>query len=127
MKKFSYVSCFILLFSALIFAQTVYITKTGKKYHRASCSYLKQSSIAISLQEAVARGYTPCSRCKPPVLKGKISKASTNDEARVEKKTIEGTNSGERTGCICRDGTRSYATGRGACSHHGGVDHWLYK
>jgi hypothetical protein len=33
---------------------------------------------------------------------------------------------GGRIGAICRDGTRSYATGRGACSHHGGVDYWLY-
>jgi hypothetical protein len=35
--------------------------------------------------------------------------------------------SGVRVGAICRDGTRSNATGRGACSHHGGVDHWLYR
>jgi hypothetical protein len=34
---------------------------------------------------------------------------------------------GVRIGAICRDGTRSNATGRGACSHHGGVDHWLYR
>jgi hypothetical protein len=33
---------------------------------------------------------------------------------------------GGRIGAVCRDGTRSSATGRGACSHHGGVDHWLY-
>ena len=32
-----------------------------------------------------------------------------------------------RVGAICRDGTRSYATGRGACSHHGGVSQWLYQ
>jgi hypothetical protein len=32
-----------------------------------------------------------------------------------------------RVGAICRDGTHSNATGRGACSHHGGVDHWLYN
>ena len=32
-----------------------------------------------------------------------------------------------RTGAICHDGTSSSATGRGACSHHGGVDYWLYK
>lgn len=30
-----------------------------------------------------------------------------------------------RTGAICRDGWRSSATGRGACSHHGGVSYWL--
>lgn len=28
---------------------TVYITKTGKKYHRGSCSYLRKSKIKISL------------------------------------------------------------------------------
>lgn len=31
----------------------------------------------------------------------------------------------ERSGAICRDGTRSYSTGRGTCSWHGGVDYWL--
>lgn len=30
-----------------------------------------------------------------------------------------------RVGAICYDGTRSYSTGRGTCSHHGGVDYWL--
>ena len=37
-----------------------------------------------------------------------------------------GGGSGGRTGAICRDGWRSSATGRGACSHHGGVGYWLY-
>tara|TARA_R110001583_G_scaffold194829_3_gene367244 strand:+ start:749 stop:1177 length:429 start_codon:yes stop_codon:yes gene_type:complete len=32
-----------------------------------------------------------------------------------------------RVGAVCRDGTTSTATGRGACSHHGGVDYWLYE
>lgn len=43
----------------------VYITTTGKKYHRAGCSYLKRSAIPIKKSEAVKRGYTPCSRCNP--------------------------------------------------------------
>lgn len=46
-------------------AQMVYITKTGSKYHRDGCSYLK-SRIEISLEDAKARGYEPCSRCGPP-------------------------------------------------------------
>jgi hypothetical protein len=33
---------------------------------------------------------------------------------------------GHRTGAVCEDGWRSGATGRGACSHHDGVDHWNY-
>ena len=48
---------------------TVYITKTGKKYHRSSCSYLRRSKIPIFLKDACARGYTPCSRCSPPKCK----------------------------------------------------------
>ena len=46
--------------------QTVYITKTGKKYHTATCRYLSRSKISTSLKEAKANGYTPCSVCKPP-------------------------------------------------------------
>ncbi len=32
---------------------------------------------------------------------------------------------GQRYGAICADGATSGATGRGACSHHGGVAQWL--
>lgn len=44
-------------------SQTVYITKTGKKYHNDGCSSLKKSKIAMSLSEAEAEGYTPCKNC----------------------------------------------------------------
>ena len=43
----------------------VYVTQTGKKYHRGSCSYLRRSKILISLEEAKLR-YSPCSLCGPP-------------------------------------------------------------
>ena len=33
---------------------------------------------------------------------------------------------GERIGGICRDGTYTTATGRGAGSHHGGIAQWVY-
>lgn len=46
---------------------TVYVTRTGKKYHRASCRYLAKSQIPLALSEAVAR-YSPCSVCKPPTV-----------------------------------------------------------
>jgi hypothetical protein len=46
--------------------EIVYITRTGSKYHRASCRYLSKSMIPISLKDAKARGYTPCSVCQPP-------------------------------------------------------------
>ena len=46
-------------------SSTVYITRTGSKYHRSSCSYLRQSKISITLKNAKSSGYTACSRCKP--------------------------------------------------------------
>lgn len=49
---------------------TVYVTRTGEKYHKVSCSYLRSSKIEMTLQEAVDKGYTPCSRCAPPKLSG---------------------------------------------------------
>ena len=45
---------------------TVYVTRTGKKYHKGSCSYLRKSKIPMKLKDAKAAGYTPCSRCSPP-------------------------------------------------------------
>ena len=46
-------------------SQVVYRTRTGKKYHRAGCSYLK-SIIETTVNEAQAMGLGPCSRCNPP-------------------------------------------------------------
>ncbi|MFY9472184.1 MAG: ComEC/Rec2 family competence protein [Tepidanaerobacteraceae bacterium] len=45
---------------------TVYITKTGKKYHMGDCNLLKDSRVPIKLSEAKTRGYEPCKSCKPP-------------------------------------------------------------
>ncbi|HWQ41896.1 MAG TPA: hypothetical protein VN456_07655, partial [Desulfosporosinus sp.] len=45
---------------------TVYITKSGKKYHNDGCRSLSSSKISISLTDAKAKGYTPCSICDPP-------------------------------------------------------------
>lgn len=45
--------------------RTVYVTRTGKKYHRDNCSSLRRSKIPISLAEAKQQ-YGACSRCSPP-------------------------------------------------------------
>lgn len=44
----------------------VYITDTGEKYHRISCGSLWNSQHAITLQQAINRGYEACQRCSPP-------------------------------------------------------------
>jgi hypothetical protein len=45
--------------------KTVFITKTGTKYHEGDCprTYLQKSKIPISLFDAKRRGYAPCKVC----------------------------------------------------------------
>ena len=45
---------------------TVYITRTGKKYHRGNCEWLYASRIPITLKEAKEKGYGACKVCNPP-------------------------------------------------------------
>jgi len=63
---------FLLLFGMLCFAcempaqnQKVYVTKTGEKYHKSTCRYLKNSKKEITLAIALEKGFTACSVCKP--------------------------------------------------------------
>jgi len=44
---------------------TVYVTRTGAKYHTSGCRYLKQSSFEIDIETAKYKGYEPCSICNP--------------------------------------------------------------
>lgn len=43
----------------------VYITNSGKKYHRENCARLAKSKIKITRQDAQSRGLAPCKVCEP--------------------------------------------------------------
>lgn len=58
------VICFLTYFP--VNAQTVYITKTGEKYHKVTCHYLRYSRYPIFLQDAKDKAYEACKICKPP-------------------------------------------------------------
>ena len=45
---------------------TVWITKTGTKYHREDCDSLSNSKIECDLETAVLNGLEPCKKCNPP-------------------------------------------------------------
>ncbi|WP_051053026.1 hypothetical protein [Fulvivirga imtechensis] len=70
-------------------AQTVYVTKTGSKYHKADCRYLKYSKSSIKLSEAMERGYTPCSVCRPSSTATKEAsvRSYSPDTAEVKKES----------------------------------------
>ena len=44
---------------------SVYITKTGQRYHRGTCHYLRKGAFPITRQKAIAQGYELCEICKP--------------------------------------------------------------
>ena len=94
-------------FSANITAQSVYTTKTGKKYHKSTCGYLRYSKKEITLKRALELNYSSCSVCKPPTknvesqnstkLDNPISKTSSNSKSTTQSVQCSGkTQSGVR-------------------------------
>jgi hypothetical protein len=73
---------------------TVYVTDYGSKYHASGCGSLWNSQHSISLIDAVKKGYTPCSRCDPPIYTGVIPTEPTERET---PKATSSSNSGKTT------------------------------
>ena len=115
MKKFLVLLVvFIAIGARSVSAQTVYITKTGQKYHTGDCRYLSQSKIAIELKEATQNGYDACSVCNPP-----RSSQSSSQPLRSEAKKSASVQCGALTkaGTRCKHMTKSP---NGYCWQHGG-------
>lgn len=99
--------------------ETVYVTKTGAKYHRATCSSLSKSAIPMTLTAASAR-YGPCSRCKPPVMAPSAGSSTTSAPRALA--SPPATNSGDgRCQAITKKGTqcsRRAQSGSSYCWQH---------
>ena len=69
MKTRNIVTAFVfaigLLLANLSFAQTVYSTEKGKKFHKKNCSVVNEGKKGMELAEAKKLGLEPCSVCKP--------------------------------------------------------------
>jgi hypothetical protein len=100
-------------------SETVYVTKTGEKYHRASCSSLRHSKIEMSLVQAAAR-YAPCKICKPPVPATTVSSAPG---AAAPSRPVERSVQSSRCQATTKKGTqclRNAKPGSSYCRQHGG-------
>ena len=75
---------FITLISSVT-AQNVFVTKTGEKYHKKTCRYLKYSKKEIKLKEAIEKAYEACLVCKPEKV---IKKVTINGNVPSRGKTI---------------------------------------
>lgn len=45
--------------------EIVYVTKTGTKFHRQGCRFLKKGAKAMSRSQAIAKGLSACLICRP--------------------------------------------------------------
>lgn len=100
-------------------AQTVYVTKTGKKYHKENCRYLKHSKYSISLEDAKKKYYTACAVCKPSSTISN-NKMSVDSVAIVQKKLVRDAVS-SRCEATTKAGTRCKRTTKnvsGKCWQH---------
>lgn len=55
----------LLFFAVNSQAQTIYVTESGKKFHKKNCTVVKEGKKGLELAEAKKKGYTACSVCKP--------------------------------------------------------------
>lgn len=102
-----------------IFAQTVYVTKSGKKYHKANCRSLSKSSIAISLADANAKGYQPCKVCygKSANMSSQTTQPKEQSNTKVNDSESTQCNATTKAGARCKRKTKSP---NGFCKQHGG-------
>ncbi len=49
----------------IVYGECVYISSSGKKYHRADCSTLRSKKFEVQKSWAIANGYEPCRVCNP--------------------------------------------------------------
>ncbi len=72
-----------ILSSAMAYAETVYTTKNGKKYHHADCTFIqKKSPVAVSMEEAQQKGLQACGKC----FKDSV-KTNPSDNVKKDKKS----------------------------------------
>lgn len=89
-------------FVSNITAQTVYTTKTGEKYHKSSCRYLKHSKKETTIKKARALGYLACKVCKPTI---------NNTSAKPQNKSNAITNSSQNKP-VAKKSTATQCTGK---------------
>ncbi|WP_370477222.1 hypothetical protein [Tamlana flava] len=103
-------------------SQTVYTTKSGEKYHKSTCHYLKYSKREITLEKAKELNYTACSVCKPSTNKTKVTATAKASQTNllptrsIQKKTSATQCTGKtQAGKRCRRMTKNSS---GRCYQH---------
>jgi hypothetical protein len=69
--------------------QTVYITRTGNKYHTSTCQYLKYSRIGVRLSVAKEQGYTACSACHTSGVKNPVAPVTPQQQQQQKQQQVQ--------------------------------------
>lgn len=113
-----------LLVTTLVKSQTYYVTGSALNLRlepTTSAEVIKKLAYCDNLtisEEQLTEGWT---KVTFENVQGYVSSEY------IKKGKCEAYTYSYRVGAKCRDGTSSSATGRGACSHHGGVEYWKTK
>ncbi|WP_191321962.1 hypothetical protein [Algoriphagus aquimarinus] len=126
MYKLLYGFLFIAFFllASQLSAQTVFITKTGAKYHKESCRYAK-TGWASDLAAAKKRGLTACLVCKPSSTETGEAKPFplSSEQSKVEpKKQTQPAQASSQCKATTKAGprcSRKAASGSSYCWQHG--------
>lgn len=120
-KNFLHYILWLVIFTGVLSAQTVYITNTGEKYHISGCRYLHKSKISIELSDALAQGYTACKVCRPTqTIKTKKEPVTESRDETIDTSTKVSSSQCSATtksGARCKRLTKSSS---GKCWQHGG-------
>ena len=92
----------------------VYITYTGKRYHKDGCRYLK-SRIPSTISEATSKGLTPCKVCRPPSSNQSYSSPSTSIKKSSDKVYSNRCQATTQKGTQCK---RNAQSGGSYCWQH---------
>ncbi|WP_452223501.1 hypothetical protein [Lacinutrix chionoecetis] len=100
-----------------VIAQNVYTTKTGEKYHKSSCRYLKYSKKEYTLKKALALGFVACSVCKPTKsnLSSSLKATSSSNSSTSRTATASQCTGKTKAGKRCKRKTKSV---NGRCYQH---------
>jgi len=104
------------LLTSLSYSQTVYITKSGKKYHKTSCRHLSKSKIEIEIKNAKENGYKACKTCKPIGYSKSLQNTSKKKYSK-SKFTSGRCKATTKKGTQCK---RKLKSGSSYCWQHGG-------
>ena len=77
------------------FAEDVYVTKRGKKYHRETCPFMEnviknKKAEKVSKQQAIEQGRLPCSKCFSEEVSSKEKKVDRQNSSLPAPKAAKG-------------------------------------